>query len=194
MTITLNSSWGAIPSVAPAFNVYADLSEAADYLCARTNGGSFTSLGTTLQQQLLIQASQDIDRLEVYEGVKKLPTQALEFPRAGSGQRMWNGLYVEAYSQDQSLTIWEAEQQRRVKRAVLEQALWLALNSTGGVGGSEHDRMRQAGVSSFSDGFPGMGSRSFSYTTAGPLLCEAARAEVAPYVAIGRVVVRGDRL
>lgn len=141
-------------------NTYVSLVEATAYFANRLWSEDFTGATADQQAQALIMATKAIDR-QLYKGVKKLSTQALQFPRCYKAYPIEvDEGFIESYignlpeiGTEGKGWYCEVSVHQNIKDAQCEEALAIL-----GRGNSKRRKLQQSGVQSFS-----MGGLSESY-------------------------------
>ncbi len=191
MATLIDATWGGDEA-----NSFVDLTTANSHFSASLDEAAWTALstspGTPTQEKLLIEASARISSLR-WRGAKQYLDQALGFPRSIDVQTTFQGLEVlPAAVGSTDLNIYEQRQQENVQAATCTLALWIYQKEVSVT--DTHGQLQAAGISSWSDNYPGLG-RSFTYDRAArSKLCPGAMRLLRRYRASGVRVVRGDSL
>jgi len=155
-----------------ATNTYISLEDANTYFTTKLNSNIWDSSNDTDKSKALIQATNNIDML-LFQGVKRIPTQALQFPR-----------YFSYYKLNTDMFITELDIPVEVEKACCEEAIALLTNI---VSPNQRYELQRQGVKSVS-----FGDASESYTAGlnNTLISTTAKQLLSPYIANSVPVLR----
>lgn len=180
LTATMISSWAGLYDTS-----YVTIEEASSYISTKFKKADiWAALSDANQIAALLTATRDIDGASSWLGCKYFYNQSLEFPRAVTSPTNIsepNDLYYELLNTSQE----QVEMQRNVKKACVEQALWIIDMD----GDDVHTKNKAKGIASVSEGY-GSISESYSYRGGGigSRLCPEAQKLLRKYISKPKLV------